>query len=105
MEKDTDDVKRRDARSLLAAGLETEAYPRADTHEEVQDLVKRLREGPGDLSAKLVIGGFTLGPVQYHDVVQSCRSCMYYLIRRRYCALPELDLPVEPDWSCRLWRI
>jgi hypothetical protein len=30
---------------------------------------------------------------------------MYYLIRRRHCALPELDLPVEPDWSCRLWRI
>jgi hypothetical protein len=30
---------------------------------------------------------------------------MYYKVHRRYCELPELDFPVEPEWSCRLWRI
>ena len=100
-----DDAGREQIRALLAGGLGTEAYPRADTHEQVQEFVRRLQEGGKDLAAKLVISGFTLRPVQHHDVVQSCRSCMYYLIRRRHCALPELDVPVGPDWSCRLWRI
>jgi hypothetical protein len=26
-------------------------------------------------------------------------------VHRRFCELPELMLPVEPQWSCRLWRI
>jgi hypothetical protein len=102
---DDADTKRGQIRSLLSGGLGTEVYPRADTHEEVQELVRRLQEGGKDLPTQLVVAGFTLSPVYHHGVVQSCRSCMYYLIRRRYCALPELNVPVEPDWSCRLWRI
>ena len=91
--------------SLLSSGIGTEVYPRADTHEQVQELVRRLREEGRDLQTKLIVSGFTLSAVHHHDIVQSCGSCMYYLIRRRHCALPELDLPVEPEWSCRLWRI
>jgi hypothetical protein len=102
---DADDAKRDQIRSLLSAGLGTEAFPRADTHEQVQDIVGRLQEQGKDLPAKLIIGGFLLSPVDHNEVVQSCQSCMYFLVRRRHCALPELDLPVEPDWSCRLWRI
>ena len=34
-----------------------------------------------------------------------CQECMYYLVNKRWCDLPELDLPAEPDWWCRLWRI
>jgi hypothetical protein len=34
-----------------------------------------------------------------------CQECMYYLVHRKWCDLPELALPVEPDWCCRLWRI
>lgn len=79
-------------------------FPRADTHELVQEFVRRLQEHQ-DLESKLIIAGAALHPVHHNEVEQSCRSCMYYLVRRRYCALPELDLPVEPDWSCRLWRI
>jgi hypothetical protein len=30
---------------------------------------------------------------------------MYYLLHRKFCELPELALPVEPTWSCKLWRI
>lgn len=97
--------ERAEIRSLLSSGIGTEVYPRADTHEQVQELVRRLRGEDRDLRTKLIVGGFTLSPVEHHRVVQSCRSCMYYLIRRRHCALPELDLAVEPEWSCRLWRI
>src|SRR5277367_840631 len=53
----------------------------------------------------LVIGGFTLEMVEHGGFEQACESCMYYQVHRRWCELPELDLPVEPEWSCRLWRI
>ena len=99
------DTKRTQIRSLLSGGLGTEVYPRADTHEQVQQLVRRLQEESKDLPTKLIVAGFTLSPVQHHHLAQSCASCMYYLIRRRHCVLPELDLPVEPEWSCRMWRI
>jgi hypothetical protein len=100
-----DAVLLEDIRSLLADGLGTEAFPRADSHDEVQAIVARLRAAGDDLRAKLVISGFTSGPVQHGGVDQACETCMYYLVRRRYCELPELMLPVEPEWSCRLWRI
>jgi hypothetical protein len=92
-------------KDLLSSGLGTEAFPRGDSHEQVQEIVRRLQDGKKDLETKLVIGGFTLAPVQHHDIAQACRSCMYYFIRKRHCVLPELDLPVDPEWSCRLWRI
>ena len=92
-------------KELISGGLGTEAFPRADSHEQVRVIVRRLHEGGKSLESKLVIAGVTLSPVTHNDVAQSCRSCMYYLIRRRHCALPELDVPVDPEWSCRLWRI
>lgn len=104
MDGDADNT-RGHIRNRLAGGLGTEAFPRADTHEEVQQVVRRLQESDKSLDAKLVIGGFTLWPVTHYDVEQACESCMYYLRTRRHCELPELDLPVEPEWSCRLWRI
>ena len=58
---------------------------------------------PGDLKSKLVIGGFVDHP--YGPEKQRCMECMYYLVHRRWCDLPELAVPVEPDWWCRLWRI
>jgi hypothetical protein len=91
--------------SLLGGGLATEVFPRADTHEDVLGIVQRLREEGTDLPAKLVIGGFTLTPIEHEGFSQICRTCMYYHTRRRWCVLPELDVPVEPQWSCRLWRI
>ena len=90
---------------LLAGGLKTEAFPRADTHEAVMEVIGRLRVAGDDLTAKLVIAGFTLGPIDYDGIEQACETCMYYLVHRRYCELPELAVAVEPEWSCRLWRI
>jgi hypothetical protein len=101
----SDEERREEVRNLLAVGLETEVFPRADTHEAVQEIVARLRAAGDDLRARLVIGGFTLTPVDHDGIEQACETCMYYLVHRRYCELPELDVPVEPEWSCRLWRI
>jgi len=100
-----DEAQREAIRALLAAGRKTEVLPRADSHEQVQEIVGRLRAAAGDLAAKLVISGFTLDPVEHGGIEQACETCMYYKVHRRYCELPELDLPVEPAWSCRLWRI
>lgn len=100
-----DDVRREAARELLTAGLKTEVFPRADTHEDVQACILKLQNSDGSLESRLVIGGFTLQPVEHGGINQACDSCMYYLVHRRYCELPELDVPVEPEWSCRLWRI
>jgi hypothetical protein len=103
---DPEDGQRREQiRQLLADGLVTEVFPRADTSEEFMAISARVREVRGDLVATLVIGGFTLQPVEHGGVEQPCETCMYYLVHRRCCDLPELDVPVEPEWSCRLWRI
>lgn len=91
---------------LLAGGLKTEAFPRAGTSEAVNAIVARLRtEAGGDLRKKLVVAGFTDHVVESDGMEQACETCMYYHVHRRWCDLPELELPVEPDWSCRLWRI
>lgn len=100
-----DDAVRGEIEALLKSGLETEAFPRADTHDQVQQVIQRLRQSGGDLKSKLVIAGVTLETIEHGGIEQPCETCMYYLVHRRYCELPELDIPVEPEWSCRLWRI
>ena len=105
-----DDRLRKQITQLLDSGLQTEIEPRAYSSEAVNDIIHRLQSrAPQDLQEKIKIAGLTLHP--YHppdlddDLVQSCETCMYYVVHRRYCELPELALPVEKDWSCRLWRI
>ena len=91
---------------MLASGLETEVWPRAGTSEEVNEIVARLQvEAGDDLEKKLIVAGFTDHTIEADEIEQPCETCMYYLIHRKYCELPELDVPVEPHWSCRLWRI
>lgn len=92
-------------KTKLESGLQTESFPRADTPEEREAIVHRLQTGGGDLTAQQVIAGFTLTPVEHGDFTQHCETCMYFAIQERHCELPELDLSVEPEWSCRLWRI
>ncbi|GAB5468375.1 MAG: hypothetical protein Kilf2KO_14050 [Rhodospirillales bacterium] len=91
---------------MLASGLETEVWPRAETSEMVNAIVARLRDEAGEaLEAKLAISGMTDHTIEADEIEQPCETCMYYLVHRRFCELPELMLPVEPEWSCRLWRI
>jgi hypothetical protein len=100
-----DDQLRRTIANRLAAGLETEAWPRAETSVMVNEIIGRLRAGAGDLDKKLIIAGFTDHAVEAGGLEQACETCMYFLLHRRFCELPELMVPVDPHWSCRLWRI
>lgn len=99
-----DDVLRKRIGDLLAAGLETQTEPFPETEKEFGQILDQLRElDPDDLEGKLVVSGFIDHP--YGEEGQRCLECMYYLVHRKWCDLPELSLPVEPEWWCRLWRI
>lgn len=100
------EATRAEIAKMLAQGLKTEIWPRAETSEDVNNIVARLQvEAGDDLTAKLVISGFTDYTVEADEIEQPCETCMYYKVHARFCDLPELMLPVEPAWSCRLWRI
>jgi hypothetical protein len=104
----SDDLARDRLATLLQGGLETEWRERASNGEAVNTLVARLQSlPPGDEAGKLRVAGFTSTPFECpdEDIVQACETCMYYEVHRQFCALPELQLPVRREWSCRLWRI
>ena len=89
---------------LLNEGLETKVEPFPETDREFAALLDELRPLSADqLRAKLVISGWLLKP--YGEDAMRCQECMYFLVHKRWCDLPELNLPAEPDWWCRLWRI
>lgn len=101
-----DEAHRRALTAMLASGLATEVWPRAEDSQAVEAIVNRLRAlAPDDDAGKLTIAGFTDHVIEADGLPQPCETCMYYLVNRRFCELPELMLPVEPHWSCRLWRI
>ena len=88
----------------LDGGLQTQTEPFPQTEKLFSEILDRLRQLPADdLKSKLVISGFLNRP--YGPDNQRCMECMYYLVHRKWCDLPELAVPVEPDWWCRLWRI
>lgn len=89
----------------LDVGLITEVEPRANTQQDVQTIVERLKPVSGDLIAKMTIAGFYEAPVEYDGFDQSCETCVYFQVHRHFCQQPEINLPVESHWSCRLWRI
>ena len=101
-----DDETRATIAEMLASGLETEVWPRAGTSEEVNEIVARLQvEAGDDLEKKLIVAGFTDHTIEADEIEQPCETCMYYKVHAKFCELPELMVPVEPEWSCRLWRI
>lgn len=100
----SDEEQRAKIRSLLENGLETQTEPRADTDDARRPILDEIRGAHG-VEDKIKIAGFTLQPVSHEGTEEACESCMYFAVRRRYCELPELAVPVEPEWSCRLWRI
>jgi hypothetical protein len=89
---------------LMERGLKTEVEPFPETEKEFGEIVTRLRAlAPDDLEGKLVIGGFLDHP--WSEDKLRCMECINFLVNRKWCDLPELALPVEPDWYCKLWRI
>ena len=91
-------------RRMLATGLETTVEPFPSTEKEFFRIAEALRAlAPDDIKGKLVIAGFLDHP--YGPENWKCADCIYYLANRKWCDLPELAVPVEPDWYCRLWRM
>ncbi|GAW34858.1 hypothetical protein RA2_01911 [Roseovarius sp. A-2] len=89
---------------MFKEGLTTEVEPFPETDREFGALLDKLRPLSADqLREKLVISGWLLQP--YGEDQMRCQECMYYLVHKRWCDLPELDLPAKPEWWCRLWRI
>ena len=85
-------------------GLTTQLEPFPETDREFSALLDELRAmDANQLRAKLDVSGWKLSP--HGEDEMRCQECMYYLVHRRWCDLPELNLPAEPEWSCRLWRI
>ncbi len=90
--------------AMMGAGLKTETEPFPETDKEFGEILNELRQlDPDDLKSKLVVAGFLDHPCGPDR--QRCQECMYFLVHRRWCDLPELAVPVDPDWWCRLWRI
>jgi hypothetical protein len=89
---------------LLALGLETRVEPFPPTEKEFAEILQQLRAvHPDDLKGRLIISGFKDHP--HGPESWRCADCIYYLAHRRWCDLPELAVPVEADWYCRLWRM
>ena len=104
MSTSDDDRLRDQIAAMMAGGLKTQTEPFPETDKEFGQLLNELRElAPADLKGKLILTGFTDKP--YGPDQMRCQECMYYLVHRKWCDLPELAVPVEADWWCRLWRI
>lgn len=92
--------------TLLAAGISGREDLFPVTEMEFAELIKTLRALPeSDLAGRLALGGFANRPVVVKQQSMRCQECVYFLPHRRWCDLPELPLPVEPDWYCRLWKM
>ena len=90
--------------ALMKDGLKTQTEPFPDTTDEFISLVADCGAlDPNDVVGKMVLTGWIDQP--YGEDRMRCQECMYYLVHRKWCDLPELDLPAEPEWWCRLWRI
>ncbi|MEZ5829681.1 MAG: hypothetical protein R3D05_00705 [Dongiaceae bacterium] len=90
--------------AMLASGLKTKVEPFPETEKEFAAILDELRAlPPDDVKGRLVIAGFVDHPVGPDR--QRCQECIYYLVHRKWCDIPEISLPAEPDWWCRLWRI
>ncbi len=96
---------------VLQQGIQTDtALP--DSDREWQHIVDALKCVPDNaLLPLLELGGFAdrslgeSGEMEDGRMVLRCQECIYYLPRRKWCDFPELPLPVEPHWYCRLWKL
>ncbi|HEY1931403.1 MAG TPA: hypothetical protein VGG99_05280 [Acetobacteraceae bacterium] len=96
--------QRRLIADMLASGLVTQVEPFPETEKEFGEVLAELRAlPPNDLAGKLVVSGFLDRP--WGPDKLRCMECIYFLVNRKWCDLPELMVPVEPDWYCRLWRM
>jgi hypothetical protein len=89
---------------MLDSGLKTQVEPFPESDKEFAGIISELRAlDPSDLEGRLVIAGFLNHP--HGPDKLRCMECINFLVNRKWCDLPELAVPVLPDWYCRLWRI
>ena len=69
-----------------------------------QAMVDRLRT-ISDMKEKAVVAGLKHAPIHDDGIEKSCENCIYFLARRLWCDLPELNIPVDAEWYCDLWRV
>ncbi len=102
----TDDTVRVWADGLLAFGIDPIIEPFPKTQHEFLAIVEELRAlHENDLIARLRIGGFTNYSMGEGEDIQRCKECIYYHPNRKWCDLPELPIPVDAHWWCRLWKL
>jgi hypothetical protein len=102
----TDDTIRIWADGLLQFGIDPIIEPFPRTQHEFLAIVEELRGlHPNDLIGRLRIGGFTNYSMGEGEDIQRCRECIYYHPNRKWCDLPELPIPVDAHWWCRLWKL
>lgn len=107
----SDDILRQQINCVLQAGIETDT----SLPESAQDWQRTLdaleRADKNQLLPLLEIGGFAnhslgdTGSMEDGEMILRCQECIYYLPKRKWCDLPALPLPVEPDWYCKLWKL
>src|SRR5262245_11385036 len=101
----SDDASLREKiRGLLSGGLCTQIEPVPQDNVEFDAILNEQHDlDESQLEEKLEISGFVDKP--HGPEHQCCHDCMYYAVHRKWCVLPQLGLPVEPEWWCRLWRV
>lgn len=79
----------------------TAPFPESEQERSAVIAELRLRR-PEDLEGRLAVAGF-----QDHPGIDGmrCKECEHFDLERQFCVLPDIALPVNPDWWCRLWRI
>jgi len=105
-----DDALRKEIEALLSSGLETHWKDRAETSEEAAEIARTLQDvTASDVRTKLVVAGFLVHPYEPETdttgLKEACETCMYFEQHALMCVFPELQLPVEAQWSCVLWRV
>ncbi|HEV7671886.1 MAG TPA: hypothetical protein VGS22_25470 [Thermoanaerobaculia bacterium] len=91
---------------LLSYGIKSTMSPFPNTQTEFLQIVRDLRRlEKNDLLGRLDLGGFANYTVGEGEDMQRCQECIYYLPNGKWCDLPELPVPVEPHWWCRLWKM
>jgi hypothetical protein len=99
-----DAALREKIRGLLAGGLRTQVEPVPKDNLEFDAILNELHGlDEEQLEEKLSLSGFVDRPQGPNR--QRCHECMYYSTHRKWCVLPQIGVPVEPDWWCRLWRV
>jgi hypothetical protein len=102
----TDDTVRVWADGLLQFGIEPIIEPFPRTQHEFLAIVEELRAlHENDLIGRLRVGGFTNYSMGEGEDIQRCKECIYYHPNRKWCDLPELPIPVDAHWWCRLWKL